>query len=213
MPISQFVQVIYALSLNGRGPLNRDSIGDMKTTSPVLLFAALLVLQHAQAQQPSPQPAQPQPCATTSTTPSGNNPAIKVPNKWQQMINKKLQKIENQTGIPVSDVATDVAQAGNSKQPAPCPTQAVPPKNPPPTPAPALKPPPDVTTTTTLHCNPMTPSTSGHPTTLTLPDPHEFAVPKPTDWLVDAVVPDLAAHAPCFQVKVDPKSGKSFLSQ
>jgi hypothetical protein len=177
-----------------------------------------MILQHAQGQQPSPQPTQGQaqtaPCVTTPTSPnpSGSNTHVKIPNALQRALNKQLQKVQGTTGVDVGGVVQDLQQDTKSK-PAPCPTQAVPPKNPLPTPAPALKPPPDITTTTTLHCNPMTPSTSGHPTTLTLPDPHEFAVPKPTDWLVDAVVPDLAAHAPCFQVKVDPKTGRSFLSQ
>jgi len=178
-----------------------------------LSIAPLLIACALQAQQsPNPQPAQPLPCVTTSTAlnPSGNNPTIKVPNKLRQVLNKKLQKVEDQTGIPISEVGTEIAQASASK-PTPCPPLAVPPKTSQTVVAPVLKLPPDITAT--LHCNPMTPSANSRPTTLTLPDPHEFATPKPTDFLVDNVVPDLAAHAPCFQVKVDPKTGRSFLSQ
>jgi len=188
----------------------------MKTRTPLLILAVLLVLQHAQGQQPSPQPAQAQlqPCATTPTPSlSGNSPAIKVPNKWRQMLDRQRQQIEAKTGIPMPDVATGIEQAANAK-PTPCPPQAVLPKTSQPAQAPVLKLPPD--TTITLHCNPMTPSAkeaNGRPTTLTLPDPHDFAVPKPTDFLVDSVVPDLAAKTPCYLVRVDPKTNKSFIAQ
>ena len=77
-----------------------------------------------------------------------------------------------------------------------------------------MKLPPDFTAT--LHCNPMTPSpkdSAGHPTTLTLPDPHDYAVPKSNDFEADSVVPDLAAKTACYLVKVDPKTNKVFVAQ
>jgi hypothetical protein len=195
----------------------------MKTARALLILAASLAVPASQAQQspnpPPPQPpqaqAQPAPCVNTPSNPnpSGNNPAIKVPGKWQQIINKQRQKLEATTGIAVPDPSTSIDQAANSK-PAPCPSQAGSSKTALPTPAPALKLPPDITAT--LHCNPMTPSSkdaSGRPTTLTLPDPHDFALPKATDFEVDNVVPDLAAKTPCYLVKVDPRTSKSFVAQ
>jgi hypothetical protein len=169
-------------------------------------------------QSPNPQPPQAQvqsaPCVTTPTpNPSGNNATVKVPSKWKQYLDRQRQQIEAKTGIPVPDVATGIEQVANSK-PAPCPPQASPPKIPQAAPAPALKLPPD--TTVTLHCSPLTPSSkdaNGHPTTLTLPDPHDFAVPKANEFEFDSVVPDLAAKTPCYLVKVDPKSNRSFVSQ
>jgi len=189
----------------------------MKTTASLLTFAALLTVT-GHAQQP-PQPQTPQgqvqsePCVTTSGTPnpSGKTATIKVPGgKWREILDRKLHKIEDQTGVSMSDVATDIAQAATAK-PAPCPPQAAAQKVAQAIVAPVLKLPVDVTAV--LHCNPMSPSASGRPTTLTLPDPHEFAPPKPTDFLVDSVIPDLAAKTPCYLVKVDPKTNKSFLAQ
>jgi hypothetical protein len=188
----------------------------METRRTLILLAAVVFPFTAHPQSPSPQPtqAQPIPCVTTSTpNPSGNNIHVKVPNKWQQALSKRLGKIEEQTGIDVAGVATDMQQVAKAK-PAPCLPQGAPSKNPPPALPPALKLPPD--TTVTLHCNPMTPSAkdvNGHPTTLTLPDPHDYAPPKPTDFEFDSVVPDLAAKTPCYLVKVDPKSNKSFVTQ
>jgi hypothetical protein len=136
-----------------------------------------------------------------------------VPDKWKQYLNKQRQQIQNTTGVPMPDVAADIEQAANSK-PAPCAPKAASPKTPPPLQAPTLKLPPDMTVT--LHCNPMTPSpkdASGHPTTLTLPDPHDFAVARTNEFEVESVVPDLAAKTPCYAVKVDPKTSKSFVAQ
>jgi hypothetical protein len=61
----------------------------------------------------------------------------------------------------------------------------------------------------------MTPSPQGgsHQTTLTLPDPKDFALPKANDFLVDSVVPGTAARTACYLIKVDPKTGKSFVQQ
>jgi hypothetical protein len=179
-----------------------------------LLTTTALTQQNANP-QPSAQ-AQSVPCSTTSTapSPSGNNAAYKIPGKWKQLLDKQRQKVETATGISVPDPSTDIEQALNSKPATPCPAQATPPKNLPTALLTVAKLPPDVSTT--LHCSPITPSTSGatgHPTTLTLPDPHDFATPKPTDFEVDTVVPDLAAKTGCWSVKIDPKTGKSFVAQ
>jgi hypothetical protein len=76
-----------------------------------------------------------------------------------------------------------------------------------------VKLPPDAMVT--LRCNPLTPSPQGttRQTTLTLPDPKDFAVPKADAFLADNVVPDTAAKTPCYLIKVDPKTGKSFIQQ
>jgi hypothetical protein len=183
----------------------------MKTKTFSLLFVALAVVNTLTAQSVNPQPAQaqaqPAPCVTTPTVPnpSGNKASFKVPSKWRQQIQKS-------TGITVPD-STDIPQTATPKQ-APCVPQAGSPKSPAPIQQAALKLPPDFTAT--LHCNPMTPSpkdSAGHPTTLTLPDPHDYAVPKPSDFEADSVVPDLAAHVACYLVKVDPKTSKVFVAQ
>jgi hypothetical protein len=59
---------------------------------------------------------------------------------------------------------------------------------------------------------PSTSGASGHTSTLVLPDPHDFAIPKANEFEVDNVVPDLAAKTGCWAVKIDPKTGKSFVS-
>jgi hypothetical protein len=191
----------------------------MKTKVGFLIFAvsfaSMAIGQQASISQPSPAQAQPAPCVTTPTAPnpSGSNAGFKVPGKWRQALDKQRQQIEKTTGISVPDVATDTQQAANAK-PVPCPPPANSPKAPPSIQAPVLKLPPD--TTVTLHCNPMTPSpkdANGRPTTLTLPDPHDYALPKANDFEVDSVVPDLAAKTPCYLVKVDPKTNKSFVAQ
>jgi hypothetical protein len=185
----------------------------MKTKTIALFFAALVAVTSAAAQQNvNPQPtqvlAQPAPCVTTSTTTNnlGNKTTFRVPSKWRQQIQKT-------TGITVPDGSTD-AQQNATPKPAPCVPQAGSPKTLAPVPQAALKLPPDFTAT--LHCNPMTPSprdSAGHPTTLTLPDPHDYAVPKPSDFEADSVVPDLAAKTACYLVKVDPKTNKVFIAQ
>jgi|SRR5579859_7670291 len=199
--------------------MSLSSILGLMSDKISLLVLAALFAPLAIGQQPSPQPtqvqAQPAPCVTTPTTPnpSGNGPTIKVPNKWRQMLDQQRQKIEAKTGIPMPDVATDIEQASKSK-PAPCVPQTGSSKPVPPTPSPILKLPPDITTTTTLHCNPSSPLQEDgkrRSTTLTLPDPYNYASPKPTDVLVDSVVPDLAAHVPCYAVRVDIKTLKSFI--
>jgi hypothetical protein len=187
----------------------------MNISRITLTFASLLIAYAASAQQsPNPQPqtqAQPTPCApTTNPNPSGNNPHIKPPNAIQRALNKELGRIQDKTGVDVGGVAVEVAQDAKSR-PAPCPTQANVVKNPQPAQLAVPKLPPDITTQ--LHCSPLTPSANGHPTTLTLPDAHDFGAPKPTDFLVDSVVPDLAAKTPCYLVKVDPKTNKSFVAQ
>jgi hypothetical protein len=186
----------------------------MNISRIALTFASVLIGYAASAQQsPNPQPQtqdQTIPCVpSTAPNPPGSNSHIKVPNALQRALNKQLGKIQDSTGVDVGGIAGDVAQAANSR-PVPCPTQISVVKNPQPVQSPVLKLPQDVTTV--LHCSPLTPAVNGHPTTLTLPDPHDFAVPKPTDFLVDSVVPDLAAKTPCYLVKVDPKTTKSFVS-
>lgn len=191
----------------------------MKTKAAILqIIIATAAIPAVYSQSPNPQPsaqAQSAPCTNSSTNPNpqDNNVAVKVPGKWRQLLNKQLQKTEAKTGISLPDPSADVQQAVNSK-PAPCPPQTASPKSPPPTPAPIMKLPPD--TTVTLHCNPMPPSANGasnRPTTLVLPDPHDFATPKANEFEVDNVVPDLSAKTGCWSVKVDPKTGKSFVAQ
>lgn len=184
-----------------------------------LLILAALIAPLAIGQQPSPQPTQaqgqPVPCVTTPTNPnpSGYNPAVKVPSKWQQVLDKQRQQLAAKTGIAIPDPSTAIAQPATPKSNS-CPPQAASPKPPPPTQAPILRLPPD--TTLTLRCNPLTPSPkdgSAHPTTLTLPDPHDFAVPKANDTEFDAVVPDLSAKTQCYRIKIDPATGKSFIAE
>jgi hypothetical protein len=187
----------------------------MNISRITLTFASVMFAYAASAQQsPNPQPQtqdQAIPCVPSTTpNPQGTNSHIKVPNALQRAINKQLGKIQDSTGVDVGGIAVDVAQNAKSRA-VPCPSQSVAIKNSQPVLPAVLKLPPDITTQ--LHCSPLTPSANGHSTTLTLPDPHDFGAPKPTDFLVDSVVPDLAAKTPCYLVKVDPKSGKSFLSQ
>jgi hypothetical protein len=188
-------------------------IAAMKTNVTLLILAALstpatLVAQQAATSQPAQAQVPSAPCTTTSTTPnpSANHTTFKVPNKWKQQIQKT-------TGITVPDGSADPQQPASPK-PVPCTPQAGATKPPVATQQAALKLPPDFTAT--LHCNPMTPSpkdSAGRPTTLTLPDPHDYAVPKPNDFEADSVVPDLAAHVACYLVKVDPKTSKVFVAQ
>jgi len=137
----------------------------------------------------------------------------------QQLLDKQRQRIQQQTGIAIPSV-DDLKK--DMQQPCPAPAANAATKtgntaggNSAATQQPVpLKLPPD--TTVTLHCNPMTPSPkdgSGRQTTLTLPDPHDFAVPKANEFEADSVVPDLAAKTPCYLVKVDPKTNKSFVAQ
>ena len=189
----------------------------MKTKSPVLILAALLApLAGIAQQQPSPQPAQaeaqPVPCVTaaTSPNPSGNSPAIKVPNKWQVMISKKLQKIEGQTGIPISDIGTDITQAANAK-PAPCPPQAVLPKAAQPVPIAHL---PSGVVTTWL-CNPIVTSTDpSHTVTFITPDALTIAEPAQLGaFETDGAKADPKATVSCATLRRDPKNNKVFLAQ
>ncbi len=189
------------------------------TPLKTLLFLVVLrgvSLYGQQAVTPQPTQAQVQPCVPTSTTPNPSGPkvTIKVPSKWRQTLDKQIRKMEVQSGVPISEVTADVAQAATSK-PAPCIPQTVAAKAVPVAQAP-VKLPPDITTTTTLHCNPIDPSSkdaSGHPTTLTLPDPHALGTPKPSEMEVDAVVPDLKATTGCWKVRVNPATGRSFATQ
>jgi len=189
-------------------------MADMRANS-TLLSVVLLLTPFAGAQQsPNPQPQtldQAIPCVPSTTpNPSASNSHIKAPNALQRALNKQLGKIQDTTGIDVGGIAVEVAQDAKSRA-VPCPTKTSVVRNPQPIAPTVLKLPPDITTV--LHCSPLTPSANGHPTTLTLPDPHDFGPPKPTDFLVDSVVPDLAAKTPCYLVKVDPKTGKSFIAQ
>jgi hypothetical protein len=187
--------------------------------SIALAFPGLVI----QAQQPST----PEPSAQTQIQPVPCTPqALPKPlkdvhpsSRIQQLIDKERQRIQQQTGITppsIDDLKKDM------QNPCPAPatnaatktggtagaSSAV-------TPQPAtLKLPPD--TTVTLHCNPMTPSPKdggARQTTLTLPDPHDFAVPRPNEFEADSVVPDLSAKTPCYLVKVDPKTNKTFVAQ
>ena len=182
----------------------------------LLVATVLSSLTGYSQQQPSPQPTQAQaqtaPCVTTPTSPnpSGSNTHVKIPNALQRALNKQLGKIQESTGVDVGGIAVEVTQDAKPRS-IPCPTKTGVVNNPQPVLPAVLKLPPDITTQ--LHCSPLTPSANGHPTTLTLPDPHDFGAPKPTDFLVDSVVPDLAAKTPCYLVKVDPKTNKSFVAQ
>jgi hypothetical protein len=180
----------------------------MKTSVLLLIFVALGVAEALEGQQAAtPQPTQaqeqPAPCVTTPTNPksSGNNPTFKIPSGWRQ-------KIAAKTGITLPDVPTGAAQSANPK-PVPCPPPVTAPKTPQPFPA---KLPPDMTLT--LHCTPLPPKdANGHQSTLILPNPNDFASPKPSDILADSVQPDLSAKTGCWQVKVDPVTKKSFIAQ
>jgi hypothetical protein len=193
----------------------------MRNRSLSLIFVALLnsvvlAAQDATPPQPSPQTtqtqAQPAPCVTTPNTPnpSGNNPAIKVPNKWQQMISKKLQKIEGQTGIPVSDVATDLAEAAKAK-PTPCPPQAGSPKTTQPV---AISHLPAGVVTQWL-CNPIVVSTDpSHTVTFVTPDALTTAEPAQTGaFEADGAKADPRAAVSCASLRRDPKNNKVFLAQ
>ncbi len=190
----------------------------LKTT---YLIATLAFAVSSWAQQ-SPSPATPSPQAQAQTTPcTTTNPATgnaqnnkshsTFADKWKKKIDDESAKLGAKAGVPMP-TTDDLAKLGSAK-PAPClPKAANPSPATPPQPA-TLKLPPD--TTVTLHCNPLTPSPqgAGRQTTLTLPDPKDFALPKATDFLADSVVPDTAAKTPCYLIKVDPKTGKSFVQQ
>ena len=174
----------------------------------LVIFTLRSLGQQASTPLPTQAQAQPAPCVTTSVnpSPSGSHASFKMPNKWKQ-------QIQTTTGITVPDSSTDTQQTATPK-PAPCAPQTGATKPPAALQQAALKLPPDFTAT--LHCNPMTPSpkdSAGHATTLTLPDPHDYAVPKPSDFEADSVVPDLAAKTACYLVKVDPKTSKVFVAQ
>jgi hypothetical protein len=182
------------------------------------LFAAP-ALQAQLAATPQPSQAQSPPCiADNKTNPSTQDKKLgsTIVDKWKKKLNDEAAKLGKQTGVPMP-TTDDLGQLGSAK-PIPCPPKVA-------APAPATAPqaaaaqpatvklPPD--TFVTLRCNPMTPSPQGggRQTTLTLPDPKDFAVPKPNDFLADSVVPDTAAKTPCYLIKVDPKTGKSFVQQ
>jgi len=188
--------------------LSATIIAGLVTLSPILLAQ----------QSPSPQPTQVQtqsaPCATTPTAPKPpQGIGFKFPSKLQQAINRQRAQIQNQTGISVPPPSLNqTPQRAQTAHPCPAPTTTSA------TPAPPkeaeLKLPPD--TSLTLRCNPLTPSSkggSGPQTSLTLPDPHDFGLPKPGQWEADSVAPDLSAKTPCFLIKTDPKTNKSFIAQ
>ena len=188
----------------------------MKTNISLLILAALLApLASIAQQQPSLQPvqaqAQPVPCVTTATSPnpSGNSPAIKVPNKWQVMINKKLQKIEGQTGIPISDIGTDIAQAANAKPAAPpCIPQAASPK----TAQPVANSHLPTGVITLWLCNPIVTSTDpSHTVTFITPDELTVAEPaQPGAFEADGAKADPKATVSCANLRRDPKTNKVF---
>jgi hypothetical protein len=186
-------------------------------TLPLILAAVLAPLAIKAQQPPSPQPtqaqAQPVPCVTTPTTPnpSGNQPAVKVPNKWRQMLDKQRQQLENKIGVPIPDVATSIEQAANSK-PAPCPAQAAAPKAPQPVAIPHL---PSGVITTWL-CNPIVTSTDpSHTVTFITPDALTVAEPaQPGVFEADGAKADpRATTVSCANLRRDPKNNKVFLAQ
>jgi hypothetical protein len=185
----------------------------MRTTNLFLAWAALVTSLATAQPSPNPQPpaqvqAQPVPCVTSAPqNPSGNQTVTQASTKLQRFLDKQLQA---KTGISVADLAS--ATQTPTPKAVPCPTQTATSKIPP-TPQPQpLKLPPD--TTTTLHCDPRVPKVvSEYPITLSLPDPHAYAVPKPGQFEWDSVLPDLAAKTPCWSISVDPKTNKSFINQ
>lgn len=193
--------------------MSRDSIGDMKTTSPLLLFTALLVLQHAQGQQPSPQPTQglDQPCVTTSTpNPSDKTSHFKLPNKLQQALNKQLGKIQAETGVDAGGTAADMQQAAKSK-PAPCIPQAGSPKTT--QPVPTLHLPTGVVSI--WLCNPIVTSTDpSHTVSFVTPDALTNAEPAQAGaFEADGAKADPKATVSCASLRRDPKNNRVFLAQ
>ena len=178
-----------------------------------LLNVAILLTPFAGAQQsPSPQPAQAQPAPCAASNTQTNKPTSSTLDKWKKKLNDKGTEFGNRIGVPMP--TPDEASQLISTKPAPCPPKATTPAvATAPAPAALVKLPPD--TFVSLHCNPMTPSSQGgsRQTTLTLPDPKDFAIPKATDFLADSVVRDTAAKTACYLIKVDPKTGKSFVQQ
>jgi hypothetical protein len=191
----------------------------MKITQALLIAATAFAPLSVQAQtSPSSAPPIPQtqaqsaPCTTgqsQAATTQNNKSGSTFADKWKKKINDEGTRIGTRTGVPMP-TTDDLSSAGSAK-PAPCLPKAAASA-----PAAAAQPatvklPPD--TLVTLRCNPMTPSPQGgaRQTTLTLPDPKDFALPKATDFLADNVVPDTAAKTPCYLIKVDPKTGKSFV--
>jgi hypothetical protein len=189
----------------------------LKTTYLTLTF--VLATSSWAQQSPSPAPSTPQtqaqsaPCTTaqTSSPTAQKKSGTSFADRLKKKINDETAKLGTKAGVPLP-TTDDLTDAGSAK-PAPCPPKAA-------ASAPAalaqpatVKLPPD--TLVTLRCNPMTPSPQGgaRQTTLTLPDPKDFALPKANDFLVDSVVPDTAAKTPCYLIKIDPKTGKSFVQQ
>jgi hypothetical protein len=182
-----------------------------------IVSLAILLAGYTQAQQsPSPQPVQPQttPC-TAAPSPAPSQKARTTPSivdKWKKALDDKSAHLSIKTGIPLPN-SLDLSGLLSSNL-APCPPKTATVASATVAPQPAtIKLPPD--TSVTLKCNPLTPSPQGgsRPTTLTLPDPRDFAAPKASDFLADSVSPDIAAHTPCYLIKVDPKTGKSFVQQ
>ena len=193
----------------------------MKTAILTVIAAIVLTSAIAEAQQ-SPSPASPTPQAQSAPCTTGQSQAATTQNnkpgsfadRLKKRINDESAKFGTRTGVPMP-TTDDLGSAGSAK-PAPCPPKAAASTTAAAAPQPApAKLPPDISTSVTLRCTPMTPSPQGgaHQTTLTLPDPKDFALPKATDLLVDSVVLDTAAKTPCYAVKVDPKSGRSFVQQ
>jgi hypothetical protein len=190
----------------------------MKTPISLLVLAvATLLAASTQAQQsPSPQPTQPQAqTAPCNNTPNPANqvdgPTFKTPNKWKQMLDKQRQQIANSTGIAVPDPTKPVEQATKAKPAAPCPVKpaATPPASVAPKPA-MITLPPDAFIT--LRCDPTVPDPSGrsHEPSLAW-DPADFAVPKANEVEVDFVVHNTTAKTPCYVIKTDPNTLKSYI--
>jgi len=190
----------------------------LKTTYLITTLAVAVSSWAQQSPSPTTPPPQTQaqttPCTTanpTTGTAQNNKPRSAFADRWKKKINDESAKLGAKAGVPMP--TTDDLGKLESAKPAPCPSKAASPSlTAAPQPA-TLKLPPD--TTVTLHCNPLTPSPQGtsRQTTLTLPDPKDFALPQASDFLVDSVVPDTAARTPCYLIKVDPKTGKSFVQQ
>jgi hypothetical protein len=187
----------------------------MQNLVTTLLIAFVLQTAAATSDHDQPQAAQPQtkpvPCSTISAAPnpSGNNPAIKVPNKWRNALNNKLHNLESQTGIPISDVTADIAQAANSKA-APCTPQGSPKTA---QASPILHLPAGVVTT--WLCNPIVTSTDpSHTVTFVTPDELMTAEPAQAGTFeADGAKANPKATVSCANLRRDPKNNRVFLAQ
>ena len=183
----------------------------MKTRIVPLILAVLLAPIVSQAQQspsPQPTPAQVRPCTTTPTAAPApaNNTGYMA--KLRQKYNDKIKNLAANSPVPLP-TSDDISHALKANS-VPCPPPPTAPMTKPAVPTPATAP-KALPETSALRCNPLVvpPDAGGYPLYV-LPNPQNYAVPKPNTVLADSVVPDLTTTTSCQRVRFD-RNGKAFV--